>query len=124
MDKMESNVQYVVKDVSKFDGKNVDDFLKWSSRLRVSQSFYSKSIFEIVQGPQRPLDLDNDQTTARGGWDDANHNLYTILYFTTSRPSFLCRQLGMDRTHGWLYERSSTAAHARPCERRTEKWKR
>ena len=32
---MESNVQHVVKQVSKFDGKNADNFLEWSSKLRV-----------------------------------------------------------------------------------------
>ena len=60
---MEGNVQHVVKQVSKFDGKNADDFLEWSSKLRVSLSLYSKPIFETVQGLQRPSDLDNDQVT-------------------------------------------------------------
>ena len=64
---MEGNVQHVVKQVSKFDGKNADDFLEWSSKLRASLSFYSKSIFGIVQGLQRSSDLDNDQATAREG---------------------------------------------------------
>ena len=85
---MEGNVQHVVKQVSKFDGKNADDFLEWSSKLRVSLSLYSKPIFEIVQGSQRPSGLNNDQVTAREGWDDANHNLFSILYFTTSGPAF------------------------------------
>ena len=85
---MEGNVQHVVKQVSKFDGKNADDFLEWSSKLRVSLSLYSKPIFEIVQGSQRPSGLDNDQVTAREGWDDANHNLFSILYLTTSGPAF------------------------------------
>ena len=84
---MESNVQHVVKQASKFD-KNAENFLEWSSTLCVSLSLYSKSIFKIVQGSQRPLELDNDQATAREGWDDANHNLYNILYFTTSGPAF------------------------------------
>ena len=60
---MEGNVQYVMKQVSKFDGKNADHFLEWSSKLRVSLSFYSKPIFEIVQESQRPSDLDNNQVT-------------------------------------------------------------
>ena len=81
---MESNDQHVVKQVSKFDGKNADDFLKWSSKLRASLSLYSKPIFEIVQGSQRPSDLD----TARESWDDANHNLFSILFFTASGPAF------------------------------------
>ena len=78
----------MVKQVSKFDGKNADDFLGWSSKHRVSLSLYSKPIFKIVQGAQRPSRLDNDQVTAREGWDDANHNLFSILYFTTSGPAF------------------------------------
>ena len=85
---MEGNVQHVVKQVSKSDGKNADDFLEWSSKLRASLSLYSKPIFQIVQGSQRPSDLDNDQATAREGWNDANHNLFSILFFTTSGPAF------------------------------------
>ena len=85
---MEGNVQHVVKQVSKFDGKKADDFLEWSSKLRASLSLYSKPIFEIVQGSQRPSGLDNGQVTACEGLDDANHNLFNILYFTTSGPAF------------------------------------
>ena len=57
---MEGNVQHMVKQVSKFDGKNADDFLEWSSKLRVSLSLYSKPIFKIAQGSQRPSGLGND----------------------------------------------------------------
>ena len=32
--------------------------------------------------------MDNDQATAREGWDDANRNLYSILYLTASGPAF------------------------------------
>ena len=64
---MEGNVQHMVKQVSEFDGKNADDLLEWSSKLHASLSLYSKSIFEILQGSQRPSDLDNDQATAREG---------------------------------------------------------
>ena len=38
---MEGNVQHVVKQVSKFDGKNANDFLEGSSKLRVSLSLYT-----------------------------------------------------------------------------------
>ena len=72
----------MVKQVSKFDGNNDDEVLEWTSKLRVSLSLYSKSIFEIVQRLQGPSYLDNDQASARKGWDDTNHNLYSILYFT------------------------------------------
>ena len=85
---MEGNIQHVVKQVSKFDGKNANDFLEWSSKLRISLSLYSKPIFEIVQGLQRPSDLDNNQATARESWDDAYHNLFSIFFLTTSGPAF------------------------------------
>ena len=132
---MEGNVQHVVKQVSKFDGKNTNNSLEWSSKLRVSLSLYSKPIFKIVQGSQRPSGLDNDQVTAREGWDDANHNLVSIRYFTTSGPAFsvVRRFEGKTREDGvghgkdaWvaLHARSATAPRARPCERRTGNWKR
>ena len=85
---MEGNIQHMVKQVSKFDGKNADGFPEWSSKLRVSLSLYSKLTFEIVQGLQRPSDLDNGQATARACWDDANHTLHGILYFTIAGPAF------------------------------------
>ena len=44
-------------------------------------------IFEIVQGSQRPSGLNNDQVTAREGWNDANY-FFSIPYFTTSGPAF------------------------------------
>ena len=102
----------MVKQVSKSDGRNVNDFLEWSSKLRVSLSLYSKSIFEIVQGSQRPSGLDNDQVTAREGWDDANHNLFSILYFTTSDPasSVVRRFGGKTRQDGIGYGQDAWAA--------------
>ena len=47
---MKGNVQHVVKQVSKFDGKNAYDFLEWSSKLRVSLSLYSKPSSESYKG--------------------------------------------------------------------------
>ena len=85
---MEDNVQHVVKQVSKINDKNTDDLLEWPPKLRVSLSLYNKPIFEIVQGSQRPSDLDNDQVTASEGWDDVNHNLFSILFYATSGPAF------------------------------------
>ena len=79
---MEGNVQYVVKQVSKLDGKNADYFREWYFKLRVSLSLYSKAIFEAVQRSQRPSDLDNDQATAREGWDDL---IITCSASSTSR---------------------------------------
>ena len=96
---MEGNVQHMAKQASKFDFNDEDGFLEWYSKFRVSLSLYSKPIFEIAQGSPRPSDLDNDQVTAREGWDDANHNLFSILYFTTSGPAFsVVRRFGEKNT--------------------------
>ena len=89
---MEGNVQHMVKQVSKFDGKNADDFLEWSSKLRVNLSLYSKPIFEIVQGSQRLSGLDNDQVTAREGLDDENHNCSASS--SLRHPAQLCLSCG------------------------------
>ena len=86
--KTEGNGQHVVKQVSKLNDKNADNFLEWSSKLRVSLSLYSKPIFKFAQESQRPSGLDNDQVTACESWDDANHHLFSILFFTTSGPVF------------------------------------
>ena len=65
---MGGNFPYVVKQISKLDCKNADDFLGWYFKLCVSLSLYSKIIVEIVQGSERSLDLeDNVQATAREG---------------------------------------------------------
>ena len=78
----------MVKQVFNFDGKKADDFLEWSYKLRASLSLYSKSIFNTVHGCQWPSELDNDQVTAHEAWDNANHNLYNILYLTISGQAF------------------------------------
>ena len=88
---MEGNVQHAMKKVSKFDRKNADGVLEWPSKLRVSLSLYNKSIFEIVQGTERPPDFDNDQATACEGWDDANNTCSSSSSLHDIRPSFLCR---------------------------------
>ena len=128
---MDCNVQHVAKQVSNFDGKNADDFLGWSSKLRVSLSLHNESIFEIVQGSQRPSDLDDDQGIAREDCDAANHNLFSILYFTTSGPAFSVVRRFEGKTqedrvgHGQnaceaLREKFETS-RAKFCEWRTER---
>ena len=47
---MESSLQQVVGQVSKFDGKDEDDFLEWSSKLRVSLSLDSKKSSKSRKG--------------------------------------------------------------------------
>ena len=81
----------MVKQVSDFDGKNADDVLEWSSKLRVSLSLYSKLI-EIVQGSKRSSNLANDQATARGGWDDAI--IICTASYTSRHPAQLSLSCG------------------------------
>ena len=115
---MKGNVQHVVKQVSKLDVNNADDLLEWSSKLRAGLSLYSKPIFDIVQGSQRPSVLDNDQATAREGWNDANHYLFSILFFTTSGPAFsvVRRFEGRTREDGVGYVQDAWAALRRKLD--------
>ena len=50
--------------------------------------------------------------TAREGWDDANHNLFSILYFTTFGPAFsvVRRFEGKTRESGVVHGQDAWAA--------------
>ena len=45
---MEVDVQQVMEQAAKFDGKNTNDFLEWSSKLRATLLLYSKLIFRTA----------------------------------------------------------------------------
>ena len=63
MDGTASNLDIVLKQVSKLNGEKADDFLK-SSKLRASLSIYNRAIFNILQGQERPSETDDSQATA------------------------------------------------------------
>ena len=64
MDGTANNLDIVLKQVSKLDEKNADDFLK-SSKLRASLSIYNRAMFSILQGQEQPSETDDSQATAR-----------------------------------------------------------
>ena len=45
-----NNFHMIVKQITKFDGRRVDEFLEWDSKLRASLSVYNNTIFNILQG--------------------------------------------------------------------------
>ena len=59
-----NNFHVIVKQITKFDGKRADEFLKWDSKLRSNLSVY-KTIFNVLQGQERPSEFDADQETTR-----------------------------------------------------------
>ena len=60
-----NNFHVIMKQITKFDGKRADEFLKWDSKLRSSLSVYNKTIFNVLQGQERPSEFDADQETTR-----------------------------------------------------------
>ena len=78
----------IVKKITKFDGWRADTFLEWDSMLRASLSVYNKTIFNVLQGQERPSKLDADQKTTRTTWDGANQELNSLFFFTTAGSAF------------------------------------
>ena len=65
MDGTTNHLPVVLKQISKFDGQKADDFLEWSSKLSVGLRIYSRAIFNILQGQERPSEVNDSQDTAR-----------------------------------------------------------
>ena len=83
-----NKLHVIVKQITEYDGKRVDEFLEWDSNLRASLSVYNKIIFHILQGQERPSEFDTDQETTRATWDAANQDLYSELFFTAAGSVF------------------------------------
>ena len=65
MDGTTNHLPVVLKQISKFDGQKADDFLEWSSKLSVGLRIYNRAIFNILQGQERPSEVNDSQDTAR-----------------------------------------------------------
>ena len=83
-----NNVHVIVKQITKFDGRRADEVLEWDSKLWASLIVYNKTIFNVLQGQERPSELDIDKETTHAIWDAANQDLYNALYFTTGGSAF------------------------------------
>ena len=83
-----NNLHVVLTEKSKFDGKKAAHFLGWSSKFRASLSIYNRAILNILQGQERPSENDDSQATARGAWNTANHDLFSIRLFSTGGSAF------------------------------------
>ena len=70
-----NNFHVIEKQINKFDGRRVDEFLEWDSKLRASLSVYNKknfqrnkTTFNALQVQERPSEFDVDQETTRATW--------------------------------------------------------
>ena len=79
-----NNFHVIVKEITKFDGRRVNESLEWDSKLRASLNVYNKTIFNVLQGQERPSEFDAYQETTRSIWDAANQDLHSVLFFTTA----------------------------------------
>ena len=53
-----NNFHVIEKHINKFDGRRVDEFLEWDSKLRASLSVYNKTTFNALQVQERPSEFD------------------------------------------------------------------
>ena len=97
-----NNFHVIVKQITKFVGWRVDEFLEWDSKLCTSLSVYNKTLFSVFQGQERSLEFNADQGTTRATWDAANQDPYNVLFFITAGSAFsvVWRFQSMTRTTG------------------------
>ena len=85
-----NNTRAVIKNCSVFAGRNKDTFGEYKSKVRVCLSLYSKPVFDVFQGMTQPSSrlgtADNAalDIAAERRWQQANHDLWSILFLTTS----------------------------------------
>ena len=60
-----NNFHVIVKQITKFNGRKVDEFLEWDSKLHTSLSVYNNTIFNVLRGQERPSEFYADQETTR-----------------------------------------------------------
>ena len=70
-----NNFHVIVNQIIKFDGRRADKFLEWDSKLCANLSVCKKTIFNVLQGPERSSEFDADQEITRATWDAANQDL-------------------------------------------------
>ena len=118
-----NNSHVIVKQITKFDGRRADEFLEWDSKLRTSLSVYNKTIFNVLQGQERPSEFDADQETTWATWDVANQDLHACFpspglvqrspWFGGFKAKHRLREQGTDNRRGQLFARSSTGVCGR-----------
>ena len=119
----------IVKQITKFDGRRADEFLECDSKLRASRSVCNKTIFNVLQGQERPSEFDADQKITRAAWDASNQDLYSVLFFTTAGSAFSmvrrfqgktpAESARRDNRRGQPFARNSTGIRGRPFGRST-----
>ena len=85
-----NNTRAAIKNCPVFAGRNKDTFGEYKSKVRVCLSLYSKPVFEVFQGMTQPssrlgtADTEALDIAAERRWQQANHDLWSILFLTTS----------------------------------------
>ena len=97
-----NNFHVIVKQITTFDGRRAYEFLEWDSKLRASLSEYNKTIFNVLQGQERPSEFDADLETTRVTLNAANQDLYSVLFFTFGSAFFVV----------WRFQGKTPAAEA------------
>ena len=98
-----NNFHVIEKQINKFDGRRVDEFLEWDSKLRASLSVYNKTTFNATRQLSTPYKCRSGrqslmstrrllarpgQETTRATWDVPNQDLYSVLFSTTAGSAF------------------------------------
>ena len=82
------NFHAIVKQVNKFGGKRVGDFVEWQAKRLTALSLYSRPTFNVLQGVQRPSSENTDGATDHATCNIENQNIFCVLFFTAPGSVF------------------------------------
>ena len=84
-----SDVTLILKGLKVFTGQKPEEFADWLRKFSLLLSFRRRDMYDIIEGQQRPTADTNTLTTEQAAFDQANKDLYAILFLTTEKPATL-----------------------------------
>lgn len=84
-----SDVTLILKGLKVFTGQKPEEFADWLRKFSLLLSFRRRDMYDIIEGQQRPTADTNTLTTEQAAFDQANKDLYAILFLTTEKPAAL-----------------------------------
>ena len=84
-----NDIIYILKGLKNFTGKNPEEFADWLKKFSFILSFRRTDMYNIIEGQQRPASSTDTLTTEQAAFDQANKDLYAILFLVTEKPAAL-----------------------------------
>jgi len=100
MEKSNNDIVAVLKGIKIFTGKKPEEFPDWLKKFSLLLSFRRRDLYDIIEGAQRPASDTTTITLEQAAFDQANEDLYAILFLVTEKPAALLVAKHADDSRG------------------------